>query len=607
MNRSLKLPPSGASTSSKGGGVGGGSGGGVGSDEVNKLQQDLVLLTQKIADMTGEPQRAPPTPNLEGPAGAPSSPFVSGLRGMADSTGGSGGNTDALRLAMTEKVLKKVMELDRALLKKTAPDTEGGSTTQRARRGSRGMDLFTLPTHLHITDRLLDLHTQSKRVVTVTKEKLGNAGSATPAGAGTDTVAPESGGSSSSKEPRGLSPTPPSSNSSSSNSPRPNGAEIKKYKDEVAALKAKLTESEARRATIKDDCQQARKDNLMYKKQLEEANKRNEALQKLAEQEKEKGQSASSSGNDYLARIAELEAQLKTVNAELRSTQERLEEEIARSARTVEAISQRASSVKNNNAEYGNSPQKESAQVIAAAAQSAGKAAALLGDDMSTALERLDEALRHRLAGINDQLLSMSIVKDSLEIDIETMTTSADMVNKDFLQVQQELQAMKGAYSALQSENLGGEGAEKLQRANNLLVDLQAEVAAATRRTMELERLPPALAEQESVNRDLQARIMVLTNDAVVVNEEMNSYKKMTETLKQKIRDLSAKQGNSEKDFLDSFEEVMQDEMYTMKQAFEAKLKAKTEEASAMSNRHQQEINRIQASASPYSASLLRR
>ena len=169
---------------------------------------------------------------------------------------------------------------------------------------------------------------------------------------------------------------------------------------------------------------------------------------------------------------------------------------------------------------------------------------------------------------------------------------------------------MKGAYSALQQESLSNEGAEmqqKLQRANSLLVDLQAEVAAATRRTLELERLPPALAELESANRNLQANVMVLTNDAVVSNEEINGHKKINESLKQKIRDLSNKQGSSEKDFLDSFEEVMQDEMYTMKQAFESKLKAKAEEASAMSNRHQLEINRMQASASPYSSTLLRR
>ena len=44
----------------------------------------------------------------------------------------------------------------------------------------------------------------------------------------------------------------------------------------------------------------------------------------------------------------------------------------------------------------------------------------------------------------------------------------------------------------------------------------------------------------------------------------------------------------------------MQDEMYTMKLAFEAKLKCKTDEAAALAQRHAMEINRIQANSSPY-------
>merc|ERR1712216_242474 len=77
------------------------------------------------------------------------------------------------------------------------------------------------------------------------------------------------------------------------------------------------------------------------------------------------------------------------------------------------------------------------------------------------------------------------------------------------------------------------------------------------------------------------------------------SYKKMCESLKNKIRELSSKDGDS-KDFMDSFEEVMQDEMYTMKLAFEAKLKCKSDEVAALAQRHALEISRIQASSSPY-------
>ena len=78
----------------------------------------------------------------------------------------------------------------------------------------------------------------------------------------------------------------------------------------------------------------------------------------------------------------------------------------------------------------------------------------------------------------------------------------------------------------------------------------------------------------------------------------MDSYKKLTEKLKLKIRDMGAGSKES-KDFLDTFEEVMRDEMSAMKAAFEMKLRVAKEEADATTRRHQQEIARIQTT-SPY-------
>ena len=202
-------------------------------DEISRLQQDLVLLTQKVADLSGEPQRAPAAPVLDGgPSQAPNSPFVSGLRGMAEgassSSSSSSGGAVQIKMDMLEKVLKKVAELDRLLLKSTAPAGQSAN----ARRGSRGMDLFSLPTHLHVTDRLLDLHTQSKRVITVTTTKAGGG-------------VPES---SSSSEPPSAHPQPPATPAAAGGaggavSPRPAAGDkevAKKAAAEVVALKAKL-------------------------------------------------------------------------------------------------------------------------------------------------------------------------------------------------------------------------------------------------------------------------------------------------------------------------------------------------------------------------------
>jgi hypothetical protein len=84
------------------------------------------------------------------------------------------------------------------------------------------------------------------------------------------------------------------------------------------------------------------------------------------------------------------------------------------------------------------------------------------------------------------------------------------------------------------------------------------------------------------------------------VGEELGSYKKLVESLKAKIKDMG--QGSKDsKDFLDTFEEVMREEMLTMKAAFETKLRAAKDEAEATSKRHQMEISRL-VSASPYRA-----
>ena len=49
---------------------------------------------------------------------------------------------------------------------------------------------------------------------------------------------------------------------------------------------------------------------------------------------------------------------------------------------------------------------------------------------MARSLRLLHEALKSRLAGMNDQLLSMNTVKETLESDIQTLQMAHDMVSK---------------------------------------------------------------------------------------------------------------------------------------------------------------------------------
>ena len=566
----LSLPPSVHSVGSSTGAAAGSKSISINqlaSEEISRLQQDLVLLTQRVADLSGEPQRAPVAPALEGPTCAPNSPFVSGLRGMAEgasATGGGSGAVNEIKLNMLEKVLKKVAEMDRLLLKKTAP--EGDSARINARRGSRGMDLFSMPTHLHVTDRLLDLHAQSKRVVTVTKSASG----IEPESEVTQPRPPN--------QPGPISPRPPASTSTGSLGDK---EATKKAVAELAALKVKFDESEEKRSAIKEDCASARKENLLFKKEIEALRSTVETLQQAAGQD------------DKEARIRALEAQVIQLQSQAHQLQEHLEVELSRSAKAVEVVTQRAAAIKNNNQEYGNSPLKGSLEGRAVDSQEN-----LLGEPMAHALRLLQDSLKGRLASMHEQLLSMNIVKETLETDVQTLQMAQDIVNKDFLSVQHDLEALRAAHSALQAESMNNDAALKLERANNLLLDLQAEVAAAHRRTYELERLPAVVAELESKLRTLESKTIEQSGEINVLNGELDSYKKMSEGLKKKIKELSGK--SDSRDFMDSFEEVMQDEMYTMKLAFEAKLKAKADEVAALSNRHALEISKMQVNASPY-------
>ena len=126
-------------------------------EEVSRIQQDYNVIAQKIVDVGSDSGADPPRSE---------SPSVSSLR---SSFSDSEKRMKEPKLYHLETLLDKICELDRLILKKTAPVIEQGS---QLRRKSLGSDLFTLPTHLHLIDRLLDLHTQSKRV-TVIKTTVG--------------------------------------------------------------------------------------------------------------------------------------------------------------------------------------------------------------------------------------------------------------------------------------------------------------------------------------------------------------------------------------------------------------------------------------------------
>ena len=133
-------------------------------DEVSKIQQDLNILTTKIAELRGDAIPATDT------TGSGASPFVVGLRAIAE-TERKFKDMKELKLNTMEKLLEKVSEYDRLLLKETTPVVDPNVPAQR--RKSFGQDLYCLPTHLHLTARLMDLHAASKRVTVIKMTESG--------------------------------------------------------------------------------------------------------------------------------------------------------------------------------------------------------------------------------------------------------------------------------------------------------------------------------------------------------------------------------------------------------------------------------------------------
>eukprot|EP01032_Pedospumella_encystans_P025770 gene25770-29114_t len=71
-------------------------------DEVNKIQQDINIVTQRIAELKGEP-----VPTLDNSDSASASPFVVGIRALADSEK-KFKDVKELKISTLEKLLEKV-------------------------------------------------------------------------------------------------------------------------------------------------------------------------------------------------------------------------------------------------------------------------------------------------------------------------------------------------------------------------------------------------------------------------------------------------------------------------------------------------------------------
>lgn len=149
----------------------------------------------------------------------------------------------------------------------------------------------------------------------------------------------------------------------------------------------------------------------------------------------------------------------------------------------------------------------------------------------------------------------------------------------------------------MQKKSLDSGLSSTVEEQKRTILKLEGDLLEQRLQLKAFEQWPSMVAELEVKLRSLSDDKTSLETQQKTMQDEINQYKKLTESLKNKIRELTAKSGGDSKDFMDTFEEVMQEEMMTMKSAFETKLRLAKEDADKMSRRHQQEILRMQSSS----------
>lgn len=579
-------------------GQGQGQGQGQQDNSIDPIQVDIQTLSQKIFDIES--------------ATSGKSPFVASLRAAADENKLQITSGSDKRLHALEKLLEKIQEYDRVILKKTAP--EESQTTPR--RKSRGIDLSTIPTYLHITDRLLDLHSQSQRVTVLTQsEKVAVSQVSQPEDLKLiDSLRDQLG--TANKQVKEI-------EGSSAKSEK----EITSLNAKVSTLEEKLRLSEEKHRLAEEQLDlseesiialnQAPKSSAQPNSDLaalREAGRdleeklrlltedKNQELDKLREENESKQMQISVLTKQIEGSRSD-DSRVKELEREIELLHQRLEEETGRNQTLLDVIVRKAALLREQEQENWDQNAIGDGSYCN------------LTPDFQLAFKSLDGALSGIVRELVSQVRLISSVKDLLEDEVSSSQYKVDMISKDFTTLTQQFESMKSAYHSLEAErtttfkqaesagssrkSVDHEGVQlltaQLDAANDKVVELQGELFTASRRSLELEKLVETIQKLQDELRVAQHDKQ--TSDAISKSymEEVASYKRLSESLKQKIREMS-KGSNID---IDSFEEVMKEEMMAMKEAFTAKLNIAKEEAELTSKRHRAEIARMSAS-SPY-------
>lgn len=588
-------------------------------EELEKILNDVFTLSQRIAEAKGEPV---PTRDASLTSDLAVSPFVSSLRALADAERRAR-DVKEQKIQALESLLEKVSEYNRLVLAKTAPPELQSDGSTPVRRKSFGTDLASLPSHLRLIDRLFDLHTQSKRVTvlrTTDAPSLSAPPSAKPAG---------------------------------------NEGELQRLREELQSCKVRCDALEEQNRRLSDQHAQATRHLSSAESQQKDLATQRDALQVQCDTLSTENAQLLRQQADVAAQIEQLRSRVDQAQlAHDASQRERQQLEDQLSLKTqqlaaseaprdtgledklhdeIESLKRQLSA---SAAEFKSQLEQTELRHAAASSCFAGFVEAVrrcssllaqtdlplsalatspedesvLSEEQRTLLAQLRSAVHSRLQGLQREVALLLQLKEGLEGDLASANLQRDMLQADFVAVQEQHDALKAAYHS-QSYELATRGSGNAQQSHADIEELrrlnqEVETLRDTVRTLEnslqLQKLQLRTLEQwPALVADLEAKVdsaarekLRLESQLTSAQSELAETQKLVASLRDKVRDLcSGLQGSknaSASNWSDTYEEVMQEELQAMKAAFESKLRAARDEADALARRHQQEIARLQ-------------
>jgi len=192
--------------------------------------------------------------------------------------------------------------------------------------------------------------------------------------------------------------------------------------------------------------------------------------------------------------------------------------------------------------------------------------------DIKNGFSVLEAAVVKRCDCLKAELHLIMSIKDMLEGEVGSINLQKDLIQKDLLTVTEQHDALKAAYHALSYENAHhlqapvekssdhidtiNELQLKLEESEESNRQLKSKLVTSEKKLIELEKWPGVvntIEERMNILLNERANLESIANNA---KEEVKHYKKLTETLKDKMKKMSNNSSDT-KQFLDSFEEGM--------------------------------------------------